>query len=81
MICGKDPTSAGSYGKRDYALRCVSRIRKLAKEDVEDLMRYLREADQAMSEEYVTKLKIGVIELLATRIRSRRGLPILSSEC
>ncbi len=74
MICGKDPTSAGSYGKRDYALRCVSRIRKLAKEDVEDLMRYLREADQAMSEEYVTKLKIGVIELLRNQDSQPEGV-------
>ena len=64
IICGKDPKSADSYGKRDYALRCVSRIRKLAKEDVSDLMSYLRARDDAMREERVAKLKNGVVSLL-----------------
>ena len=36
-------------------------------------MRYLREADQAMSEEYVTKLKIGVIELLSNQDSQPEG--------
>lgn len=64
IICGKDLTSAGSYWMRDYALRRVSRIRKLAKEDVSDLMSYLRARDDAMREECVAKLKNGVVDLL-----------------
>lgn len=73
-ICGKDPTSDYSYAKRDYALRCISSIRKLAKEDVSDLKRYLRAADRAMSEECVAKLKVGVVELLCNQDPQPEGI-------
>lgn len=53
IICGNDATSASSYEKRNFALRRISRFRKLAKEDVDALLAYLRSQDDNMRVERV----------------------------
>lgn len=74
IICGKDPFTADCYVKRWFFLRGISRIRRLAKEDVEDLLAYLRSQDENIGFYYVAELKNDVMNLLRNQESPVEGL-------
>lgn len=74
IICGKDPSSADSYAKREFVLKNISQIRKLAKEDIAELLAYLRAPDYAMFFMCVAALKDDVMKLLRNQEPSVEGL-------
>ena len=74
IICGNDATSASSYEKRNFALRKISRFRKLAKEDVDALLACLRSQDDNMRVERVAALKNDIMNLLRNQDPLPKGL-------
>ena len=64
IVCGMDETTADRYEARNDALRSIARRRDLPKKDVEALLAYLRQADDALRIERVAALKNDVMNLL-----------------